>query len=192
MEASNMVAKETVKNVDEKREQLFEMANRDPELKKMLIRDPRAVAEKYGVKFSDEEVLELQKLAGIADLVDEVKFGRLYPRPPIFYPIHVWQINDLLEIFSKLIPSDFVGGIGPIFYPAPDYTQRSISMTRAAYPPGWVSYPGDDQGGGGSWKGGGIYGGGVVPGPIFYPAGLRNILKERLIQILQVKQMAGR
>lgn len=188
-----MENKENVKNIDDKRTELFEMAHRDPSLKKELIRDPRAVADRFGVKFSDQEIQELQKLSVVSELVQEVKYGRLFPRPPIFYPVRVWQINDLLDIFTQLIPSDFVGtiGPGPVFYPADIGQQMGGSMTRAG---SWVSYPGDEGGGGGGgrWKGGSIFGGGVVPGPIFYPARLRNFMKERLIQILQVKQQYNR
>lgn len=177
-----METKETLKKLpDEKLAELFEQAHHDLELKHQLLRDPRAVGDKFGVKFSDDEVKQLQQLGGLTELAEEIKVGRLYPRPPIFYPIHVWQIKELLDIFTHLIP-------GPIFYPAPDYSHMPVYTTRAAYNPGWVTYPGDDPGGGGS--SGGIHtGGGVIPGPIFYPAGLRNFIKERLVQILQVKQL---
>lgn len=187
-----METKENPKNLEDKRVELFEKAHRDPELKKQLIRDPRVVGEKFGVRFGDDEVLQLQKLGAIAELAEEIKFGRLYPRPPIFYPINVWQINDLLDIFTHLIPGNITyPGPGPIFYPAPDFG-LNVGFAMHAYPPRWVGYPSDDPGSGGGWKGGGIYGGGVIPGPIFYPAGLRNILKQRLQYILQVKQQINR
>jgi hypothetical protein len=195
LEVSSMEQKENLKKgIEDKLADLFEQANRDPALKRDLLRDPRAVAEKFGVKFNDDEVQQLQKLGALSELTEEIKFGRLYPRPPIFYPIHIWQIKELLEIFSRLIPGDIVTypGPGPIFYPAWDFGQKPVFTTRA-FRPGWVNYPGDDQGGSGStWKGGVVYGGGVIPGPIFYPASLRNLLKERLLQILQVSQQLNR
>lgn len=164
--------------------ELFEQAHRDPALKRELLRDPRAVADKFDVKFDDDEVQQLQNLGALSELADEIKFGRLYPRPPIFYPIHIWEIKELLEIFSRLIPGNIITypGPGPIFYPASKFGGMPAFAARA-YHPGWVTYPGDDQGGGG----GGVYGGGVIPGPIFYPASLISFLKERLVQILQVK-----
>jgi len=171
---------------DENLTKLFEQAHRDPELKRELLRNPQAVAEKFGVKFNEDEVAQLQKLGSLSELAEDIKYGRLYPRPPIFYPIHVWQINELLDIFSHLIPG------GGVTYPGPEplipstYGQTAM-FAMNAYRPGWVTYPGDDgQGGGSGGKGW------AIPGPIFYPAGLRNILKERLVQILQVKQGLSR
>jgi len=171
------------KGTEGKFSDLFEQAHRDPELKRELLRDPARVAEKFGVKLEEEEVLQLKKLGALSELAEEIKFGRLYPRPPIFYPINIWEINELVNIFTHLIPGDTITypGPGPIFYPASGFGRNMVFATQA-YKPGWVTYPGDDQGGG-------VHGGGVIhiPGPIFYPAGLRMLLKERLSQILQVK-----
>jgi len=159
---------------------LFEQAHRDPELKRKLLRNPQAVAKEFGVTLQDDEVVQLKKLGMLTEMADEIKFGRLYPRPPIFYPINLWEIQELVDIFTHLIPGGFTGP-GPIFYPADGFGQNMVFATRA-YKPGWVTYPGDDQGGG-------TVGRGVVhiPGPIFYPASLRVLLKERLAQILRVK-----
>jgi len=183
-----MELKENLQNqLDKKLADLFEQAHRDPELKRELLRNPRAVAEKFNVKLDDEEVQNLQKLGALTELADDIKLGRLYPRPPIYYPIHIWQIKELVDIFSHLISAETITPSGPIFYPAPDFGQQVMFAARA-YRPQWVTYPGDGDSGGGSGVGGGIHGGGVVPGPIFYPAGLRRLMIERLVQILQVKQ----
>lgn len=166
--------------MDDKMTNLFEQAYSNPELKRRLLHDPRAVAAEYKVEFNSDEIEQLQKLGGLMDLADEIKTGRLYPRPPIFYPMHVWQIQELLEIFTRLLPGSI--GPGPIFYPAPDFGGQSVAFSARAFNPGWISYRGEDPNGGGGtshWE---------IPGPIFYPASLRNFMKERLVQILQVQQ----
>jgi hypothetical protein len=194
MEANRMEQKEdSNKGMEDKMAGLFDQAHRDPALKAELLRNPHVVAEKFGVEFSDDEVMQLKKLGALTELADDIKFGRLYPRPPIFYPINIWRIKELLDIFTQLIPGDIVTypGPGPIFYPAWDFSQKPV-FTARAYHPGWVGYPADDQGGGGTVKVGGVFGGGVVPGPIFYPASLRNFMKWRLQLILQVSQKLNR
>jgi hypothetical protein len=166
--------------MDEKMTNLFEQAYSNPELKRRLLHDPREVAAEFKVEFKADEIEQLQKLGGLMDLADEIKTGRLYPRPPIFYPMHVWQIQELLDIFTRLLPGSF--GPGPIFYPAQEFGSQTMAFSAHAFNPGWVSYRGEDFTGGGSasrW---------VIPGPIFYPASLRNLMKERLVQILQVQQ----
>ncbi|HMD90472.1 MAG TPA: hypothetical protein VKF38_15025, partial [Anaerolineaceae bacterium] len=47
---------------------LFEQANGDPELKRLLLHDPAAVAEKYGVKFKEIEIENLKKIGSLMDL----------------------------------------------------------------------------------------------------------------------------
>lgn len=178
-----------MKKLDDELTELFEQAHRNPELKRELLRNPEAVAERFGVKLKDEEVQQLQKLGTLSELAEEIKYGRLFPRPPIFYPIDVWRINELLNIFSHLIPGDIITypGPGPIFYPAQPIGRNAMFATRA-YNPDWVTYPGEQ----GSGKGGGSYAVRLIPGPIFYPAGLHNLLKERLSQILQIRQRFAR
>jgi hypothetical protein len=177
-----MEEKENIKSaLSDKMKDLFEQAYSDPELKRELLHNPLAVAKKFGVEFNASEVEQLQKLGGLTDLALEIKTGRLYPRPPSFYPIHVWQIQELLEIISHVLPG--TAGPGPIFYPASELGSQTAMFAANAYNPGWVTYPGDNGSGAGGtgsrW---------VTPGPIFYPAGLRNFIKQRLVQILQVKQ----
>ena len=159
------------RELDDKMTGLFEQANGDADLKRELLHDPLAVAEKFGVEFKEIEIEHLKKLGALMDLADEIKTGRLYPRPPIFYPMHIWQIQEILEIFSRIMPGTI--GPGPIFYPA--------EPNWAFYSPSWVSYSFEGRGGGSgiSWG---------KPGPVFYPASLLNFLKERLSQILQVMQ----
>jgi hypothetical protein len=162
---------EVIRETNDKMESLFEQANSNPELKRELMHDPGAVAEKFGVDFKDDEIEHLKKLGALMDLADEIKTGRLYPRPPSFYPMHLWQIEEILEIFTHIMPGSI--GPGPIFYPAQEW-----SFSR----PGWVSYSLDGPNGGGSASRWGR------PGPIFYPASLINFMKERMSQILQVLQ----
>jgi hypothetical protein len=163
---------EVKRELDDKMTGLFEQANGDPELKRLLLHDPAAVAEKYGVKFKEIEIENLKKIGSLMDLADEIKIGRLYPFPPIFYPMHVWQIQEILEIFTHIMPGSI--GPGPIFYPA--------ESNWAVYRPGWIAYSIEGGNGGGSLSGWGR------PGPIFYPASLMNFMKERMEQILQVLQ----
>ncbi len=135
-----------MKKSEDRLAELFERAHRDPALKRELFSEPRAVGERFGIKFNDEEVQQFQKLGALSELAEEIKYGRLYPRPPIFYPIHVWEISELLDIFTRLIPGNIVTYPGPIFYPAPEFRKMSGFAARA-YHPGWVTYPGDDPGG---------------------------------------------
>ncbi len=151
---------------------LFEQAYKDPVLKRKLLHEPRAVAEKFKVEFKPDEIEHLQKLGALMDLADEIKTGRLYPRPPIFYPMHVFQIQEILEIVARIIPGGFHPG--PISY-------RAEPM--AFFRPGWNGYPPDDPGGGG----GGVVSGWHIPGPIYYPAHLLNFMRESLEEILQVQ-----
>ena len=66
-------------------EALFEAANRDPALKRRLLANPRGVAEEWKASLSAEDEAQLVKLGVIAELADEVRFGRLYRKPgPIF------------------------------------------------------------------------------------------------------------
>jgi len=183
-----------ISKLDEGLANLFEQANRDPELKRELLRNPKAVAERFGAKFSDDEVLQLQKLGMLSELTEEIKYGRLFPRPPIFYPIDIWRINELVDIFAHLIPGGTVTypGPEPIFYPAHSFG-RNMMFNLRYYKPGWVTYPGPEPGGGQGGSGGNVGGGGgIIPGPIFYPAGLLNLLKLRLAQILQIRQRFSR
>ena len=163
---------------------LFEQANANPELKRELLHNPGEVGKKFGVEFNEEDIMHLQNLGALADLADEVKFGHLYPPGPIFYPIHIWQIQELVDIFTQLLPGSTFKfpHPGPIFYPAESGSQ-GVAFAATAFNPGWVSYRGEDPGGGG-----GTISGWKIPGPIFYPAKLRNFMMERLAQILQVKQ----
>ena len=153
---------------------LFEQVHRDPELKRRLLHDPAALAKERALEFSPEEIDHLKKLGGLMDLAEDINFGRLYPRPPIFYPIQMLQVEELLKIITQLLPGTL--GPGPVFYPAGPWVFRR---------PGWIRYPTDDPtvGGGprGPWGGGG-------PGPVFYPASLINFMKERLFQIFQIRQ----
>jgi hypothetical protein len=160
------------RELDDKMTGLFEKANGDPDLKRQLLHDPASVAEKYGVKFKENEIESLKNIGALMDLADEIKIGRLYPRPPIFYPMHVWQIQEMMEIFTHIMPGSI--GPGPIFYPA--------EPNWAFYRPSWIAYSFEGQGGGGSVSSWGR------PGPIFYPASLINFMKERMAQILQVLQ----
>lgn len=189
-----MQQKENIaKKPDDRLTALFEMAHRDPELKAELLRNPQAVAEKYGVEFSEGEVQQLQNLGALTALTADIKYGRLYPRPPIFYPIHIWEINELLEIFKRLIPGPiFYPAPGPIFYPAPPDFQRFAVYAARGYHPEWITYPGDDPSGSGSGGGGSGKWGGVIPGPIFYPASLISFIRIRLEQILQVQTRFNR
>lgn len=180
-----MARQETsMKKLDNDFVELFEKAHQDPELKRELLQNPEAVGERFGVKFSDDEVQQLKKLGALSDLAQEIKYGRLFPPTPIFYPIDIWRVNELLEIFAHLIPGTITyPGPGPIFYPAQPFG-RNLAFTTRAFNPDWVTYPGEPgagQGGGGTIRH-------VIPGPIFYPAGLRMLIRERLVQILKIQQ----
>jgi len=160
-------------------EALFEAANRDPELKKALLADPKQVAEKWNVKFTDQEVEQLTKLGVIAELADDVKFGHLYHKvdPRIFYPISVWKVKEVVDIIGHLIP--WIG------YPAPEqFTQFRGTMARtAARIPNVIFYPGPDDGTGGwggRWRGGASWGTVINPGVIFYPAQLLTRIEANL------------
>ena len=152
---------------------LFEQAHRDPEFKRRLLHDPAALAKERDLEFSPEEIGHLQKLGGLMDLTEEISLGRLYPRPPIFYPMQMFQIEELLKIIARLLPGSL--GPGPVFYPAGPWV-----FAR----PGSVTYPPDDP----TTGGGGVIGGWGGPGPVFYPASLVNFMKARLFQILQIRQ----
>ncbi len=152
------------------KEDLFEQAHRDPALKSELLRDPKAVAEKFKVQLSEVEIEELKKVGSLVELTEEIKFGRLFKRPPIYYPIHIWQIQELTDIFSHLIEVG-INVPGPIFYPidvAKDHGENIVAGNTGGvylkFHPEWV----------------------------FYPASLRQLIKERLVQILQAQQQAGR
>ncbi len=158
-----MEAKQITKSVDQKKADLFEQAHRDPELKRLLLQNPQAAAERCGVKLEEDEVEQLKKLGALSEMAEEIIYGRLYPRPPIYYPIHVWEIEELLGIFSTLVTDE-------------------MTLTTPAAARNIVAGTGD----GGS---------GLIalhPEWVFYPAKLRNALKDRLMQILQVNQQAIR
>jgi hypothetical protein len=140
--------------MDQKKTELFELAHRDPELKRRLLRNPAAVAEEAGVKLEEEEIIQLKKVAALTDLGDDIVYGRLFPRPPIGYPERVWEIEELLDIFSSLVI-----GAGPVSSPVVGGEQGE-SVAMLAYNPIWIKYP----------------------------ASLRNMLKERLVNVLQIAE----
>jgi hypothetical protein len=122
-------------------EQLFEAANRDPDLKKKLLANPHEVAEQWNVKFSEHDVEQLTKLNAVVELANDVQYGRLYPKPgPIGYPIDIWRIRAVSDIFGLVIKNI------PKGYPP----YRSFETNAAAD----VSA---------------AFGLKIIPGPIFYP-----------------------
>jgi hypothetical protein len=165
------VVKTRVEKSGDNFEALFEAANRDPELKKALLADPKQVAEKWNVKFTDQEVDQLTKLGVIAELADDVKFGRLYQRvdPRIFYPVSVWKVREVVDIIGHLIPH--ISYRGPETFPQVGGTMARMN----ARIPNVIFYPGPDDGTGGwggRWRGGASWGTVINPGVIFYPAQL--------------------
>lgn len=153
-------------------ESLFEAANRDPALKKRLLANPKAVAGEWKVELSDQDVEQLTKLGVIVELADDVKFGRLYPKiGPIFYPISVWKVREVVDIIGNLIPH--VSYRGPVSY------RGQFGNFHIPRP---IFYPADDgSGAGGRWGGVSSWGTVVNPGVIFYPAQLLTRIEENLV-----------
>ena len=152
-------------------ESLFEAANRDPALKRRLLANPKVVAEEWKVELNDQELEQLTKLGVLVELADDVKFGRLYPKPgPIFYPISVWKVREVADIIRNLIPH--ISYRGPVSY---------RGQIGNAHIPQTIFYPPDDGNGpGGKWGGGSSWGMVVKPGIIFYPAELLSRIEENL------------
>ncbi len=157
---------------DKNLEALFEAANRDPALKRRLLANPKKVAEEWKVNLSDQDIEQLTKLGVIAELADDVKFGRLYPKPgPIFYPISVWKVREVVDIIGNLFPH--VSYRGPVSY------RGQMGTFRV---PGPIFYPPDDgTGPAGRWGGGSSWGTVVNPGVIFYPPQLLSRIEENLV-----------
>ncbi len=153
-------------------ESLLEAANRDPALKRRLLANPKLVAGEWKIELSDQDVEQLTKLGVIAELADDVKFGRLYPKPgPIFYPISVWKVREIVDIIGNLIPH--VSYRGPVSY------RGQIGTFHIPKP---IFYPADDgTGTGGRWGGVSSWGTVVNPGVIFYPAQLLTRIEENLV-----------
>ncbi len=98
-----MEAQETLTSLSQRKKDLFEQAHRNPELKHKLLLDPQAEAKKCGVTLEEEEVLALKQVGVLAELGDEITYGRLFSPPPLFYPRDIWAIQELLNIFATLI-----------------------------------------------------------------------------------------
>ncbi len=113
---------------------LMSEANINPQLRAELLRNPEAVAERFGVKLGEEEVARLKKLGAFTELVAEVKNGRISSCDPrVCYPSTLWEQNTLKELIAELIPRRRLPIFYPVFYPAPDWTGASRSDVGRAY-----------------------------------------------------------
>ncbi len=125
-------------------ETLFEAANHDPELKKRLLENPKAVAKEWNVALSDQEVEQLIKLNAVVELASDIKFGKLYPVPgPIYYPVNVWRIKELLQIIESVLPATQINPATPVYRNAQSDapTETVGTYEIAKIPPGFIYYP---------------------------------------------------
>lgn len=103
---------------DKKLRDLFLRAQRDLDIREDLLRDPVAVGIKFGVKFSKEQLAQIEKTRQAIDSIRDIVVSpptpkySLYPVGPI---LRRWEIEEL-----QLIPIPRPG------YPAPPYMRRLV------------------------------------------------------------------
>lgn len=133
-----MTTQEIVLNGKMTKADLFEQAHRDPEFKRLLLKDPGPVAEKCGVSLEEPEIEALKKLSVLVEFGDDIVFGRLFPPPPPGYPVEIWKVQELLDIFTSLI-AEGLPTIGSFSNMTADGADESTTMV--IHPPRWVFYP---------------------------------------------------
>lgn len=102
---------------------LMEAADKDPELRAKLLKEPQAVGKQWAVSFTEAEVTQLKIVGRLTELVAEFTAGRVIGPGPITYPIDIWWKGALSEhilhyrpIYYPLFHHIFYP-VGPIFYP---------------------------------------------------------------------------
>jgi hypothetical protein len=103
-------------------QEMFEAAHKDPQLKRRLLANPKAVAKEWDVELGDREVERLTKLGAFTELCHEARFGRLFRAcdPTVCYPSTLWLHTELVELVRDITifyPPEPIGYPGPIEYP---------------------------------------------------------------------------
>ena len=92
---------------------LIEAADKDPELRARLCKEPELMAKELGIKLGTAEVQQLERIGALMQLVDEFKQARVVvDDSPIFYPIDVWWKRTIFDHIIRYRPIYY-----PLFYP---------------------------------------------------------------------------
>jgi hypothetical protein len=97
---------------EKKQRDLLLRATRDKEFREELLRNPKAVAEKNKVKFTDEQLEKIKLTASFVESLKDIVVR--IPVPPIYplYPIlHRWRLEEFNRVIKYYIT--------PIIYPVP-------------------------------------------------------------------------
>ncbi len=80
----------------------------------------------------------------MVELANDIEFGKLYPKPdPIFYPVNVWRIKELVKIIDSVLPANQLNLANPAYRNAEtDVPVEAVgTYDIAKIPPGHIYYP---------------------------------------------------